>query len=195
MRVITGSAKGLKLHTPEGMNVRPTSDRVKEALFNIIGPYIEDALFVDAFAGTGNVGIEALSRGAKMCVFIEKIPRCVKIIKENLKKTGLDNKAKIYKGDVFFGLDLLKRDFNKVDYFFLDPPYKSELIPKVLDYINKREMLNYKGGVIIEHLQKNEIKIDNSWCIESCRNYGETSLSFLYKDYHINKSTEEGGKK
>ncbi len=194
MRVIGGSAKGIKLYSPEGMNVRPTSDRVKEALFNIIAPHIENALFVDVFAGTGNVGIEALSRGAKLCVFIEKMPHCVKIITENLKKTGLDHKASIYKGDVFLALNRLKKDFNRMDYYFLDPPYGSHLIPKVLEYINRREMLNNKGGIIIEHLQKNEIKVDDSWRIESCRNYGDTSLSFLSRDNHLNKATGEGGK-
>ena len=93
MRVIAGSAKRLQLKTLDGMETRPTTDRIKETLFNMISPYIYDSIFLDLFSGSGGIGIEALSRGAKEAVFVEKNPRAMECIKENLKYTKLDKKA------------------------------------------------------------------------------------------------------
>ena len=129
MRVIAGSAKRLQLKTLDGMETRPTTDRIKETLFNMISPYIYDSIFLDLFSGSGGIGIEALSRGAKEAVFVEKNPRAMECIKENLKYTKLE-------GEKTF------------DYIFMDPPYNQELEKMVLSYLSKSELV-YEDTVII----------------------------------------------
>ncbi|GAI79178.1 unnamed protein product, partial [marine sediment metagenome] len=121
MRIIAGKNKGNILKSPKDLSVRPTSQKVREALFDILRTDIEEALFLDLFAGTGAVGIEALSRGAKKVIFIEKELKCIKIIKENLEKTENSQNALVYKIDFLAGLRLLCKKNYLLDYIFLDP--------------------------------------------------------------------------
>ena len=120
MRVITGKARGIQLKTPEGMLTRPTADRVKEALFSIINFDIPGAKILDLFGGTGQLGIEALSRGASSAVFVDAREESCKLIRENLKRTKLDQDAKVIRSDY---LDYLSRCREEYDIIFLDPPY------------------------------------------------------------------------
>ena len=125
MRVVAGTARSLILKTIEGMDTRPTTDRIKETLFNMLTGYVTDAKFLDLFAGSGGIGIEALSRGARECTFIENNPKAVNCIKDNLKHTKLDDKGRVLKYDAISyvqGLD-------KIDYdvIFMDPPYSKDL--------------------------------------------------------------------
>lgn len=133
MRVITGSARGRKLKTLEGDEVvRPTTDRVKEAIFSIIQFDLTDACVLDLFAGSGQLGIEALSRGAANAVFVDRDSQAVEVVKENLKATGLFQKATVLNAD---SVSYIKNSRNKFDIVFLDPPYKKGLIDDTLESV------------------------------------------------------------
>ena len=145
MRVIAGSARSLKLKTLEGIDTRPTTDRIKETLFNMIAPYLYDCEFLDLFAGSGGIGIEALSRGAKEAVFVEKNPKAMECIKENLKFTRLEKKGITLTKDVLNALYQLEGD-KVFDYIFMDPPYDRGLEKEVL---SKKEFKQGMDGVAI----------------------------------------------
>ena len=127
MRVIAGSARSLKLKTLEGIETRPTTDRIKETLFNMISPQMYDCIFLDLFAGSGGIGIEALSRGAKEAVFVEKNPKAMECVKENLKFTRLEKKGLTLTKDVMNALYQLEGE-KVFDFVFMDPPYNLSLI-------------------------------------------------------------------
>ncbi|MCI9213151.1 16S rRNA (guanine(966)-N(2))-methyltransferase RsmD [Schaedlerella arabinosiphila] len=147
MRVIAGSARRLQLKTLDGIDTRPTTDRIKETLFNMIAPYIYDCVFLDLFSGSGGIGIEALSRGAKEAVFVENNPKAMACIKENLKFTRLEKKAVTWNRDVMTALHQMegKKVF---DYIFMDPPYNQKLEQGVLEYLSGSSLV-YEDTVII----------------------------------------------
>lgn len=137
MRVIAGTARSLPLKTIEGLETRPTTDRIKETLFNILMPYIPESKFLDLFAGSGGIGIEALSRGACECVFVENNPAAVKCINENLKFTKLDSFANVMRYDAVGYIAGLKQiDF---DVIFMDPPYNKGLEQNVLTVLSEKK--------------------------------------------------------
>ena len=142
MRVITGSARGRKLKTPENYDIRPTTDNVKESVFNIIQFDIEGRRVLDLFAGTGQLGIECLSRGAASAVFVDQSREAVKIVKENLKACGLT--GTVVQSDALSFL----RTCGKFDIIFVDPPYDSDLYESVLNTVNSIDILS-DGGIII----------------------------------------------
>ena len=123
MRVIAGTARSLPLKTPEGMDTRPTTDRIKETLFNMLQTYIPDCVFVDIFSGSGGIGIEALSRGASQAVFVEQNRKAAACIEENLNHTHLREKAVVMSKDVMTALRILEDKKQAFDYIFMDPPY------------------------------------------------------------------------
>ncbi len=147
MRVITGTAKGIHLKTLEGLDVRPTTDRVKEGMFSSIQFDISGSTVLDLFAGSGQLGIEALSRGAKQAVFVDHSPQAIRVIRENLKKTGLQGRAQVYQkeSEHFFTLcpDAC------FDFIFLDPPYRKDILQKILPDLIKKMKKN--GKIICEH--------------------------------------------
>ena len=145
MRVITGKARGVQLKTPDGMQTRPTIDRVKEALFSIINFDIPGSSVLDLFGGTGQLGIEALSRGAKSAVFVDASETACKLIRENLKRTKLGQDAKVVRSDY---LDFLTRTNEKFDIVFLDPPYAEVFLENALKRITEIDILR-SGGIII----------------------------------------------
>ena len=145
MRVITGSARGAKLRTLEGLSTRPTSDRVKEAIFNIIQFDIEGRRVLDLFGGSGQLAIEALSRGAAYAVLVDQNPQAVSVIKENLKKTKLDQKASVFQSDY---LRFLSTTRDRFDIIFLDPPYAENFIENALRKISEIDILT-EGGIIV----------------------------------------------
>lgn len=149
MRVIAGTAKRLQLKTLEGLDTRPTTDRIKETLFNMIDPWIADCDFLDLFAGSGGIGIEALSRGAREAAFVEKNPKAMAIIKENLKHTRFEMNALTYQMDVCAAL--VRLDGRKqFDYIFMDPPYNCLLERKVLEEVSRMNLLKENGMIIVE---------------------------------------------
>lgn len=147
MRVITGTARGRRLKELEGRETRPTTDRVKEGLFNVLQFDIEGRRVLDLFAGTGQLGIECLSRGAAEAVFAERRPDAVKLIRENLAVTELADRARVVAGD---SLEFLGATKERFDIILLDPPYASGLLEEALGIIAKRDLLNSHGIVTAE---------------------------------------------
>lgn len=180
MRIISGKAKGTNLYTLKGNNTRPTSDRAKEALFNILGMDVVDSCFLDLFAGSGAIGLEAASRGAKTAILIDKSKEAVKIIKRNAEKTHLKNNVSIYQAEAIEALKTIVKE--KQDYIFLDPPYKSDLLFKSINTILEQNIL-VKGGIIIAETDepdvfKNQIKDIEIEIIDE-RKYGRNQFLFL----------------
>ncbi|WP_029321323.1 16S rRNA (guanine(966)-N(2))-methyltransferase RsmD [Butyrivibrio sp. AE3004] len=135
MRVIAGEARRLKLVTPEGNDTRPTQDRIKETLFNMLQNDVPGAVFVDVFAGSGGIGIEALSRGAKKAYFIENNIKAVKCINQNLQTTKFEDRGTVLKQDVLVGLKNIKE--KEVDLIFVDPPYESGLYERTFELLSR----------------------------------------------------------
>lgn len=150
MRVIAGTARRLLLKTIDGMDTRPTTDRIKETLFNMISHGLFDASFLDLFAGSGGIGIEALSRGAKEAVFVEKNSKAVSCIKDNLKHTHLEENANVLQMDVLMALSRLENAGKEFDYIFMDPPYNQEFERSVLQYLSDSKLLSDDGIIIVE---------------------------------------------
>lgn len=182
MRVITGSAKGRHLITTKGNRIRPTSERIKEALFSILGNKVVDSVFVDCFAGTGAIGIEALSRGAKKCYFIDNHPESLELIKKNLQITDLLNRSKIISKNIVSGIREISSYCQKIDIIFLDPPYlKGFIQPTLLEIININ-ILHPSSLIIVEHSKKDFLKDQEGlYCLQQ-RIYGNTVLSFFMKE-------------
>lgn len=182
MRIIAGSAKKRKLKVPTGWNGRPTSDRVKESLFNILGARIIDSCFLDLFAGTGNIGIEALSRGAQKAVFVEKDPRAVKAIIQNLRDSGLYPRSAVISHDVYRSLEHLqnRREFNqKFDIVFLDPPYGKGYEVSVISKVLELELVAPGGLIIAEGSKRVELPGEiMGFSLARKEKYGDTTISF-----------------
>ena len=149
MRVIAGTAKRIQLKTIEGLDTRPTTDRIKETLFNMISEYLADSRFLDLFSGSGAIGIEALSRGAKFAAFVEQNPKAVTCIRENLKATKLEAKANVFATDVISALRRMEGE-EKFDYIFMDPPYDHLLEKQVLEYLHNSELMSEDALIIVE---------------------------------------------
>lgn len=181
MRVITGIARGRKLKTPEGMDVRPTTEGVKEAIFSAIQFEIEGRVALDLFAGTGQLGIEALSRGAKKCYFVDNSPASVKIVKENIHSTGFDDAASVHSvpNSVF-----LKGLSEKIDIALLDPPYKHNLIQKSLPKL--ADCMSDNGVIVCEHEKNCGLPEEfGGFVVSKVYHHGQTEIT-IYR-----KQTEE----
>ena len=180
MRVITGKARGVTLLTPEGMQTRPTADRVKEALFSIIQFDIPGARVLDLFGGTGQLGIEALSRGAKSAVFVDEREAACKLIRENLKKTQLEKDGKVVRSDY---LDYLKKCKEQFDIVILDPPYAEVFLENALKMITEIDILQSGGIIIAERPLGKELPWEFSGFIRSRDyKYGKTLLTVYRKE-------------
>lgn len=177
MRVIGGKVRGTKLDSLEGIITRPTLDRIKESMFNIIQKKIEDSYVLDLFSGSGALAIETLSRGAKEAILCDKSKDAIKIIKKNIEKTHFENKVTIINKDYLKCLDDINKKF---DIIFLDPPYDSNFAENAIKIIIKKELLS-KDGIIIFETDKNDIsnieKLDIN--IYDLRKYGRVKLVFL----------------
>ena len=147
MRVISGLARGRRLKELQGMETRPTTDKVKESLFNVIQFDIEGRNILDLFAGTGQLGIEALSRGATRCTFLDQRRDAVNLIKENLKTCGLAEQAHVMQGDSIAYLNSCREKF---DVIFLDPPYQLDLLERSIELITKFDILREHGIIVCE---------------------------------------------
>lgn len=149
MRVIAGQARSLKLKTPPGDEVRPTTDRIKETLFNMLAPRIYGCDFLDMFAGSGAIGIEALSRGAQSAVFVESARPSLMCIEENLTHTKLAG-GTVYKSDAVNSVCRLYNDGKRFDIIFMDPPYNNMFEEKVLEQMSRYDILKEDGLIIVE---------------------------------------------
>lgn len=181
MRVIAGKAKGRRLSVPKRKGVRPTSDYLREALFDILGASVHGARFLDLYAGSGAVGIEASSRGGAHVVFLERDPGCLRILRENLELAGL-GPTQVIAGDVLRVLPRLARRGEEFDIVFLDPPYGTGLARRTLDTVASANLLRPGGLAIAEHFSKEPLPKE----IRSLRHirekrHGQTVLTFYQR--------------
>lgn len=179
MRVITGKARGVQLKTPEGLQTRPTADRVKEALFSVIQFDIPGAAVLDLFGGTGQLGIEALSRGASSAVFVDAGDAPCKLIRENLRRTKLESQAKVVRSDY---LEYLSRCAEKFGIIFLDPPYAEVFLENALKCITEIDILQSGGIIVTERPLGKELPWDYPGFVRSKDyKYGKTLITLFRK--------------
>lgn len=179
MRVITGKARGVQLKTPEGMQTRPTTDRVKEALFSIIQFEIPGAKVLDLFGGTGQLGIEALSRGAKYATFVDAGEAPCKLIKENLKRTKLEGEARVVRSDYLMYLSGCREQF---DIIFLDPPYAEVFLENALKRITEIDILHSNGIIVTERPLGKELPFEyEGYTRSKDYKYGKTLITIYRK--------------
>lgn len=182
MRIISGRARGTNLYTLEGMETRPTLDRVKESLFNIINQYIYDSVVLDLFSGSGAIGLEFASRGAKEVFLCDKSKKAVDIIKRNIEKTHLQEKITVYNCD--FKETLINLKNKKLDLIYLDPPYKTNYIKEAIEEIILLDNINKDGLIIAETDEPERVNLDikdlNVEIIDK-RKYGRAYLFFIKK--------------
>lgn len=180
MRVIAGKFRSRRLKSPGTLKMRPTSDRLRETLFNVLGPTIQDCLFVDLFAGTGAIGIEAVSRGAREVIFVEEHPGTVRLLQQNLESLEIRSGVEIIAADALQGLERLAARHLVADFIFLDPPYAHEdEYARTLEFIDASHLLVPSSRVIVEHRHNLDMlerfdRIERDRLLEQ----GDAALSF-----------------
>jgi 16S rRNA (guanine(966)-N(2))-methyltransferase RsmD len=180
MRIISGTSKGRKLVTPRSQFLRPTSDRVKESIFNILQDEIVGKVVLDLFAGTGNLGIEALSRGAKKTIFVEKGRQALRLIQRNLTQFGLEERSEILPKDANRAIGILKQKGESFDLILMDPPYQKGLIQKTLMKLNSHQIYHKDSILVIEHNRREPLStVMEGWNLIRQRRIGDTLISFL----------------
>lgn len=182
MRIIGGESRGRAIRLPAGCRIRPTTDRVKGALFNILGS-IEGRSILDLYAGCGNIGLEALSRGAYRSTFVEKDLRLTETIGENLRLFGFEARAEVMAADAVEGLRRLGERGERYDFLFADPPYEEGFIGNIVTHLERSEVLMENGMIILQHSSREPLERSSteSLSLSDQRRYGDTLLSFLIK--------------
>jgi len=181
MRVVGGTDRGRRLAAPRGLRTRPTAERVREALFDILGPAVVGMRVLDLFAGTGAVGIEALSRGAARAVFVEKDRQALRVLRANLAALSLSReRARVIGGDAVTVLPALAGMEAPFDLAFLDPPYATALIPRTLEALVRGGILGPAARVVVQHFGQSEVTAGTGLTADRpARRFGETALTFL----------------
>lgn len=183
MRVIAGEAKGRQLKSITGDNTRPTTDKVKEALFSILTPYLNGGIVLDLFAGTGGLGIEALSRGMSQAIFIDHNKNSIEVLNQNVNHCHFADRTEIYRNDAKRALKALKKRELSFDLIFIDPPYKQESYIELIDYLAEHNMVNDKGLIVAEHDAKLELPNSISTFVKIKHTiYGTIGLSIYQND-------------
>ncbi|MGM9648670.1 MAG: 16S rRNA (guanine(966)-N(2))-methyltransferase RsmD [Butyricicoccaceae bacterium] len=177
MRVISGSARGKKLETVEGMDTRPTTDRVKESVFNIIQMRVRGARVLDLFAGSGQMGIEALSRGAEFCVFADKAPKAQAVIRKNLAAAHVQDRAQLLGCDFEAAVRRVKEQ--KFDLIYLDPPYSGTILNQALRTIESFDILQTDGIIICESFCDDRIECPERFAVLKQYKYGTIRLTTM----------------
>jgi 16S rRNA (guanine966-N2)-methyltransferase len=177
MRVISGTAKGRHLKAVPGMNTRPTTDKVKEALFSMIGPYFDGGAVLDLFAGTGGLGIEALSRGMDKAVFIDLEKLSLDTVKANVRATGFEERSELYRNDARRAIKILGKNQARFQLVFLDPPYRMKNIPEIMNELIKHQLLEDQATIVVEQDASAPYE-DSSPLLRVKRraDYGETAI-------------------
>ncbi len=179
MRVVAGKHRGRTLKSPKHAGVRPTADRIKEAMFNILSARIQGAVFLDLFAGTGGIGIEALSRGAERVVFVDQNFLSVKLIRQNLQFLRSDEEVRVIHLSFERAIDLLTKENTRFDLIFLDPPFEEDILTEAIQRILDRNLIKDEGIIIAEHPRKLVLNIPELQ--SETRNYGDIGLTFINK--------------
>ena len=180
MRIISGTSRGRRLITPKKEFLRPTSDRVKESIFNMLGREVEEKVVLDLFSGTGNLGIEALSRGAKRAVFVEKSRDAFKLIQRNISTCHLEDRSEVLLKDVEQAIRMLKRKRECFDLILMDPPYEKGLIERTLKRLHTETIYHGESILVIEHHRRELLPdISGVWNLIRQRRMGDTLISIL----------------
>jgi 16S rRNA (guanine966-N2)-methyltransferase len=194
MRIIGGEARGRPIRLPGGCDIRPTADRVKKSLFDILHP-VTGKTFLDLFAGSGNIGLESLSRGAHFTVFVERDARLVEAIRKNLAQLRFCERAEVIAADVVRGLGRLVQRRERFDIIFADPPYDDGLARETLTWIERGDVLTESGIVVLQHSLRETLEGLQipAMMVTDQRRYGDTVLSFLIKKPRGNAYEEDRG--
>jgi 16S rRNA (guanine966-N2)-methyltransferase len=181
MRVISGTAKGRPLKAVPGMGTRPTTDKVKEAIFSMIGPYFDGGQVLDLFAGTGGLSIEALSRGMERAVLTDIDKRSLETIRHNLQAAQFTDRAEVYRNDAQRAIKALTKREAKFDLVFLDPPYRLKVIRELVELLDEGDMLNEGAVIVLEH-DAEDVYEEPTGKLQWVRRaeYGETAVT-IYK--------------
>ncbi len=183
MRIIAGELRGRKLQPIRGMTIRPTSDRLRETLFNILSHRVRDAVVLDIFAGTGALGLEALSRGAASAVFIDHYKGALDALTGNIRAFHLDDRAQVIRWDIHINLKCIRNHQPPFDLVFMDPPYERNLVMPSLDHLHRSRALASDALVVVEHTPLEPLSDKMSaFSVEDQRKYGKTLVSFLKYD-------------
>lgn len=180
MRIISGTSRGRRLTTIKGHSLRPTSDRVKESIFNILGEDVEGKIILDLFAGTGNLGIEALSRGAKKAVFVERAREALRTIQNNLLQCGFLNQAEILPKEVSRAIGILEGRGESFDLILMDPPYDQGWVERTILKLNHYPIYHEDSILVIEHSRREPLPEKmGRWVLLKQRKMGDTLISIL----------------
>ncbi|MDF0725304.1 16S rRNA (guanine(966)-N(2))-methyltransferase RsmD [Cytobacillus sp. S13-E01] len=181
MRVVSGTCKGRPLKAVSGVTTRPTTDKVKEAIFNIVGPYFDGGTGLDLFGGSGGLGIEALSRGLDHMIFVDRDQKAIQTIRANVEACRFSDKVEIYRNDAERALKaIIKRDL-QFNLIFLDPPYKKQQLNELIEKIHYNKLLSVNGFIVAEHSEEVQLsETIGTYTKIKHENYGVTSLS-VYK--------------
>jgi 16S rRNA (guanine966-N2)-methyltransferase len=193
LRIISGSLKGRRIGTPKGLLIRPTSDRLRETIFNIIGGCVSGRTVLDVFAGTGALGIEALSRGAESAVFIDSSPTAVRLIEANLRLCGVEGRARVQRCDLLRMGKCIRSAFAPFDLVFMDPPYHLHAVRQALLNLHQSGTLAQNALIVAEHSAEEQIAVEGApFWLNDRRRYGKTVVSFLNYDIEDGACDTEG---
>ncbi len=180
MRIIAGQFRGRRLRGPKSRAVRPTSDRVREALFSRINAWLPDAVVLDLFAGTGALGLEALSRGALRAVFVERDPRALALIRDNISACGVGRRSRVVAATVSAALHRLSEDRCQFDLVFMDPPYGKDHVRRVLPILVG--VTGEGSQLVIEHRTSDDWgTVPEPWKVKNATRYGDTMITLLWR--------------
>jgi len=182
VRVIAGECKGRPLKAVPGTNTRPTTDKIKESIFNMIGPFFDGGKGLDLYGGSGGLGLEALSRGMEHLIFIDKDQKAIHTIKENIKQCNYEDKTEVFRNDAKRALKALHKREMQFDMIFLDPPYAKQMLLKDMEEIDKLELLSPEGSIVTEHGTDVTLpeEIGNFYQVRQ-ETYGKTTTITIYK--------------
>ncbi len=191
MRIISGKFKSRIIRFPKTTLTRPVIDRAKETIFNILGDRVPDTRVLDLYAGSGSLGLEALSRGAQFSIFVDHAPVCIKCIRDNLSGLGISHQGKTICSDIFAAIKSLQKAGEKVDLIFLDPPHNKGLIKKSLNLIDRSDILTPAGIIVVGHSNKEGIPGDlQHLTLQRSVKIGQTFVSYCAQKSYGNEQHE-----
>lgn len=196
MRVIAGISKGRPLKPVPGRSTRPTTDKVKEAVFNRIGPFFEGGRGLDLYSGSGALGIEALSRGLDEMIFVDRDPKAIEVVKENVHRCGFEEKSEIYRNDARHALKVIEKRGLAFTVIFLDPPYFQQKLTADLKKIDTANLLELGGMAVIEHHES--VNLADSYgklTLDRSETYGGKTVISVFRRHNTNQKSKAGSRR
>lgn len=193
MRVVSGKCKGHPLKAVPGQSTRPTTDKVKESIFNMIGPYFDGGIGLDLFGGSGGLGIEGLSRGLDKVIFVDKDQKAIATIRNNLETCRLTAQAEVYRNDAERAIKALIKREQSFDLIFLDPPYHNDKLKALISILDLNDLLKRDGAIVVEHAVENELPEQlGNLTRKRYEMYGITAISiYHYSESHSSSIMED----